>query len=186
MAGIEPFSFARNANLGIDPYGKHDVVLVNDDVQFTRGNSLADLERAAYSEPGIGIVSPVVLGTVGNPLQRRFCAARAEGVAISPRYLAFVCVYIKRAVIDAVGLFDEGFTGYGGDDIDYSYRTQRAGFKLAVTSSVIVKHGFGGHASSSSFARSHGNTGASMADMNARFREKWGVPPDYSFETETV
>jgi len=175
--GANPFLFARNANIGILSAGEDDVVLMNDDVRLITKHSLRELERVAYLRSSIGIVSPQVVGVVGNPLQdaRSYC----EDASISEERLCFVCVYIKREVIRKVGSLDERFNGYGGDDDDYSLRTQLLGYDLVVTKSCMVCHGFGSERSSSSFARTLGTTKESMTEMNAALDAKWhdGVSP---------
>lgn len=179
VPGINPFIFARNANIGIREAGINDVVLVNDDVSFYRRNSLKDLEKAAYSSSEIGIVSPLIEGSVGNIYQRARCFYRPDGIFISPKRLAFVCVYIKRSTIDLIGLLDEQFDGYGGDDDDYCYRAEQAGLKMAVTSDVLVRHGFGLAKSSSSFQRTMPHQLDSLALMRKKFIAKHGVPPKH-------
>lgn len=180
ITGIVPFIFSRNANLGIKAAGTNDVVLVNDDVCFTSRNSLKILERDAYSSSEIGIISPVVSGSVGNPYQHLTCRGRKDGISISPQRLAMVCVYIKRSTIDLIGLLDEQFDGYGGDDDDYSHRAEQAGLKLAITTDVQVRHGFGRCRSSSSFSRTLStNAHASMLEMRKKFIAKHGVPPKH-------
>jgi GT2 family glycosyltransferase len=53
-----------------------------------------------------------------------------------------VCTYIKREVINKVGLLDEEtFKGYGAEDADYSKRVKLAGYKLAVAPQIKVTHG---------------------------------------------
>lgn len=55
--------------------------------------------------------------------------------------LAFFCTLMRRAAIDAVGNLDEEFD-FGGEDDDYCYRLQRAGFSLALSlHSYVVHHG---------------------------------------------
>jgi GT2 family glycosyltransferase len=160
VEGVEPFVFARNANIGIAraskspfnpdiPFVKPDILLVNDDVAFLKPGTIATLQAVAYSYPRIGIVSPQIIGVVGNPMQR-FGYSIGHGAESTSR-LCFVCVYIKREVLEAVGPLDESFTGYGGDDDDYCDRTMEAGYTLAVTGDAVVKHGYGGKQYSSSF-----------------------------------
>lgn len=170
VPGVEPFIYARNANLGIQAAGRADILLVNDDVQFCGMGPIANLARIARSDPRIGILSPLVMGGVGNLLQRG--RPGAPRLIVSQERLAFVCVYLKREVIDQVGLLDERFDGYGGDDDDYSHRVQRAGFTLSVTSAALVRHGFGDQRSSASFARTMGQTEASMHEMRQLLKEK--------------
>jgi len=174
LCGVEPFIYARNANIGIKFAGDSDVLLVNDDVQFQHCGTIQALSDVAYSDPSIGIVSPRVIGGVGNNEQKwNPRVNQLHPVSICQRpYLAFVCVYIKRIVFDTIGLFDESFDGYGAEDEDLSQRAHNADFKLAVANHAVVKHGFGQHQSSASFARTMGSTAASMAAMRQKFREK--------------
>jgi glycosyltransferase involved in cell wall biosynthesis len=44
-----------------------------------------------------------------------------------------------RAVFDTIGGFDESF-GVGGDDVDFSWRAQRAGFSLGFSTDAIVHY----------------------------------------------
>lgn len=81
--------------------------------------------------------------------------------------LAFFCTLIRRAAVDAVGELDEAFD-FGGEDDDYCYRLQRAGFSLALSLHSYVMH-LGGV--------SEGPRPAVASDRyrrnNARLMEKW-------------
>jgi hypothetical protein len=168
LPGIEPFCFARNANIGIRAAGRDDVLLVNDDVRFMLPETSHVLRRVAHRREAVGILSPRIVGEVGNPLQAD--PPKGTLLHISRKRLAFVCVYIKRAVFDAVGLLDERFTGYGCEDRDFCRRAQEAGFKLAVTRRLDVLH-----LSSQSFRRAmtEGGRLASADRMRELYRTKW-------------
>jgi len=57
------------------------------------------------------------------------------------RWLIFLCVMMKRRVLEEVGGVDE--TLPGGDDIDLSIRMRQAGYKLYVNpQAFLVHHGF--------------------------------------------
>src|SRR5208337_4372027 len=150
IQGPPTFSMTGNGNLGWKQVPTTDDTLyVGDDVRFTQGDTVELLQEAAYSDPEIGILSPKILGAVGNPLQKD---SNSEGLTYSDS-LCFVCVYIKREVLDKVGYMDTIFgTDYGFDDIDYCWRTTRAGYKLAITPRVQVEH----HHASATFARTTG------------------------------
>jgi hypothetical protein len=67
----EPFVYAKACNIGIK-YAlerDHDVVLLNDDCVLL-GPTLDSLAILAYHFPDIGLLSPLIKGCVGNPLQR--------------------------------------------------------------------------------------------------------------------
>ncbi len=148
--GVEPFVFARNANLGIRAAGRDDVLLINDDCRLIM-STIAPLRALAYEPPAVGLLSPQIIGGVGNPLQEAR-PGDAERYP-SPTRLAFVCVYLPRATIDRVGLLDERFTGYGGDDDDYDLRVRQAGLSCLVAGRVRVEHGTAEQRFSTSFAR---------------------------------
>lgn len=173
IAGPSPFVFARNANLGICTAGDRDVLLINDDVRFTRAGTLETLRRVAHSNPCIGILSPQFIGQVGNLLQR--AAYPLPGLTFSAQRLCFTCVYLKRAVIDRIGLLDERFTGYGAEDDDYCWRVQAAGLRLVVTPEIVVRHGFGKQTqATTSFDRTNRmNFRALTEQSTGKLRLKW-------------
>src|SRR5208282_3087838 len=145
-----------------------------DDVRFLAPDTAEWLRDLAYSDPLIGILSPRISGGVGNPLQ--YTPDPYNDLTYSKMYLCFPCVYIKRAVIDTIGYLDEQFSQYGWDDVDYSLRTKNAGFRLAVTSRVVVHHGLDGIGANCTFLRSIGREGVNIQDGHNRelFYKKWG------------
>jgi GT2 family glycosyltransferase len=149
VAGIAPFVFARNANLGIAAC-EGDVVLMNDDaIPATRG-WLDVLHRAAHSRPDAGPVSPL-LSQSGNPAQdvRIAVTARASADphrASDPAYIVetssvtFACVYLRRELLARVGPLDIGFVWYGWEDNDYCLRAQQRGRRSLVAHGALVSH----------------------------------------------
>jgi hypothetical protein len=147
------FVFARNANLGIDCAGNKDVILANDDCEITEKDSIFKLVSIAAKFPRLGILSPVIDGGVGNPLQKigssgwpqnagnEICLGGTEADAMP---VCFPFVFLSRAMITAIGPLDENFSGYGFDDNDLCIRARRAGWETAITRQVCVKHGSGG------------------------------------------
>ena len=138
--GPEEFSYAKNLNVGlrmVDP--DHDVFVICDDVRLTGAHSIETLRKIANSDDRIGMLSPWVNGAADNPDQ----TTNRGSLVFSNRYLAMACFYLKRKVINTIGYLDEEVFsgGYGWDDVDYCRRIHDAGFKLAVTYDVKVKHG---------------------------------------------
>lgn len=168
----EPFVYARNANLGIQGCSG-DVLLMNDDAHFTQEGTLEALQGVFALRPDIGILSPRVdgvangVGCTGAPIQE------------TKHYLSFVCVLIRRSVFDKIGLLDERFTKYGSEDVDLCRRAQAAGFTLATTSLVMVKH----TSCSSSYGREP-DLELKRAESAKLYIEKWGrlTPGHYSDE----
>jgi hypothetical protein len=177
VQGEEPFIMAKNVNRGFDIACGWDVLFVTDDVRFIAPGTVEELQRLAYLDPQIGILSPLIRGGCDNILQREGGTVYLSdiGVAFSEQRLVFICPYIKREVIDKIGGLDERFIGYGWDDDDYSRRTQLAGYKLGVARHVVVQHADG---ASNTLSYTRRNTAAGVSQMcesnRQLFEQKWG------------
>lgn len=167
VPGEKPFCYARNANIGILAAGDDDVILLNDDALLETPNGFAALERAALEHPEYGVIGATA-NNVGNLAQK----PHGIGLREDPRMVCFICVYIPRRTIDAVGLLDERFVGYGYDDDDYCLRVRRAGLKIGIHDGCFVDHG----TLRSSF-RGDPRTPANMTQNHILFVQKWGTHP---------
>jgi GT2 family glycosyltransferase len=168
------FNFARFANIGIKAcFG--DVMIVNDDVTFPDPQTVQRLYEAAYSSKTYGIVSPKIVG--GGQVPQTDVPGGT--IITTPHFLAFVCVYIKREVIDNIGFLDERYSdGYGYEDVDYCVTARKAGYELAVTGHTSIQHGYDRQSCSTSFIRTFQNGyGAAGARNRERFMAKWGGKP---------
>ncbi len=172
VQGPPVFSMPGNGNLGWAKVpSNHDMLYVGDDVRFLHANSIELLSAAAYSDPAVGILSPKIIGAVGNSLQSN---PNPEGLSYSQRGLCFVCVFFKREMLDKVGYMDPIYGGnYGYDDDDYGHRVKLTGYKLAVTSSVQVEHRHAG----TTFWKISGATGVNCSVNAEKFKKKWGFLP---------
>ena len=177
--GPRKFSMAGNANIGWSMVGEgSDILYLGDDVRLTQPDTVARLQQLAYSDPKIGMLSPKIIGGADNPTQTD--PPMDAEVVYSDKYLALVCTYIKRAVIDAVGFLDDvTFQGYGAEDADYSKRVKQADFRLAVAPHVEVIHGVD-RKGTETFMRNVGGYYEDIqaqADANeAAYFQKWGEP----------
>lgn len=145
---MEKFSFSRAVNMGIEARPLDDIILINDDCVLLKP-SFHQLSEIAYMYPTVGILSPLIRGCVGNPVQRfheyrkhwlehenlKFVCGNAP--------VCFPCVYLKRDMIRKIGLMDETISGYGYDDNEYCERARRMEWETGVTCKVIVQHGDG-------------------------------------------
>lgn len=137
IEGVKPFIFARNVNRGIQAAGTNDVIVLNDDAILETPGGFSAMAREADAHPEFGLIASTC-NNVGNPNQWR---QGTVGLRNEPRMACFVCVYIPRRTIEAVGMLDETFVGYGLDDDDYSLRVRQAGLKIGVSESCYVDHG---------------------------------------------
>jgi len=168
--------FTLTANRGIElARAGSDVVLLNSDTQVTPG-WLAALARCARSDPSIGTVTPFSNNAEICSLPR-FCEnnpwpedrdatlmARALALAAAPTYpdlptgVGF-CLYVRRALLDAIGGFDPDFgLGYGEEN-DLCLRAAAAGYRNVLCDDAFVLH-LGG----SSF----GNKRRDLAERNMK------------------
>ena len=162
--GIKPFIFSRNMNLGIKAAGDDDVILLNDDALLKTPGGFSALKKLADDESDFGIFAPCT-NVTGAPAQR------FQGVGLREvDNVAFVCVYIPRRTINAVGLLDERFVTYGWDDNDYCRRVKMAGLKIGVYDFTFVDHG-----SLRSTFRGDPGAAGNIEEGRRIFNEKWGV-----------
>lgn len=164
VAGVKPFVFARNVNLGIAAC-TDDIVILNDDAILETPNGFQMLAEVA-KDPTIGLVAPTTNVTGLREQWRR----NDHSIRFVPRTVPFVCVYIPRRVVDQIGLLDERYVGYGWEDNDYCRRIVLAGLKLAIVDDVYVDHG-----SLRSTFRGHPRAPGDLEIGQRLFREKWGV-----------
>lgn len=148
--------FVGTCNRGMLLESLGDVILLNSDTTVTRG-WVQKMRRAAYSRPKIGTVTPLTNnGTIcsvplfleNNSIPRDFSlddfAALVESVSEreyveAPTCVGF-CVYIRREMLDQVGLFDPIFKQGYGEENDLSMRGLRAGFANIIDDATFIYH----------------------------------------------
>lgn len=136
--GVKPFVFSRNVNRGIAACRESPVfIIMGDDVEPLSIGVFDVLACYLADNVSCGIVSPGVVGVIGNERQR--FNIRAKPTAEADK-VAFVCVAISRRLSERVGALDERFVGYGCEDDDYSWRMRKAGFGLSVLPGIAVRH----------------------------------------------
>jgi GT2 family glycosyltransferase/SAM-dependent methyltransferase/glycosyltransferase involved in cell wall biosynthesis len=134
---------------------RNDVVLLNSDTVVTRG-WLDKLRRCAASDRRIGTITPFTNnGEICS--FPRFCEPnpvpedpelvnRALERAAIPLYpdlptgVGF-CLYIRRALLDRIGLFDAESFGLGyGEENDFCLRALQAGYRNVLCEDTFVVH----------------------------------------------
>lgn len=149
--------FTRSVNRGMRLHPDRDVVLLNSDT-LVFGDWIDRLRRAAHAGPRIGTANPLTNGShmSGYPFRRSdgqvtfeigdaaldALAAEANTArSVEVHYTVGFCIYIRRAVLDDVGLFDaEHFPVGYGEEADFCYRARRVGWRHVVTGDVFVRH----------------------------------------------
>jgi GT2 family glycosyltransferase len=157
VAGDTNQGFAANVNRGIraaDP--THDVVLLNSDMVALPG-WLEGLQYAAAQSEDVGLVGGKLLyergsiqwgGTVRHRdspewFDHRFRFRQTSyGPANIPQTvlaLTGACMYIKREVIDRIGLMDEGYD-MAFEDVDFCLRARQAGYRSLYWPGAELEH----------------------------------------------
>ena len=157
ILGADNVGFAANVNRGLqaaDP--KLDVVLLNADV-VARDRWLDCLQYAAYAADDIGIVGAKLLypdgriqhggvhRNLGAPVwfdhRFRFKPANHGPANITCAVLAVTgaCMYVRRAVLDAVGMLDERYP-MAYEDVDWCLRTWQAGYRVIYFPPATLDH----------------------------------------------
>ncbi len=149
----ENLGFVRSANVAFDGRNGHDVVVVNSDVVVFAG-WLRQLRAAA----GQRVASVTALSNNGSiatvaepsayPTVESLSALAAQAIAEGPPpYDTPVgvghCLYLSNEALADVGSFDEAFSPGYGEEVDWSIRARRRGWRHVVAPGAIVWHDAG-------------------------------------------
>ena len=152
----ERLGFVGSVNRGMRASAR-DVVLLNSDTELTAG-WLEKMQRAAYSAPGVATVTPfsndATICSLPQPLEHNEIPAGHDLASFAelvercsireyPRLPTGVgmCLYVKRKVLERVGLFDERRFGLGyGEENDFCVRALLAGYVHVLDDATFVFH----------------------------------------------
>lgn len=186
----KPFHWSKSINAGIRLAGDADVIIFNDDCFiYTQGLDQV-LQAVAYSSEDIGASSALRNDQIDRSLadermiddyelylqhvaaNRHLCSFVDEIPYVFNERPILTAAYIKRSVLDIVGLLDEFFL-LNREDVDWGYRMARAGYLSALAYGAFVEHG-GDHFNfdQSNSRRRAGNTGTRPIDAEY-FDTKW-------------
>lgn len=183
LANERNLGFTATANRGIAEAGRADVVLLNADTEVA-AHWLSGMRRAAWASADTASATAVSdnAGAFSVPaleqenpfphewtfsdaaLALRQCAGSAYPRL--PTGNGF-CLYLKRAVIDAIGALDaQAFPQGYGEENDWCQRAEAAGRRHVIAGDVLVRH-----ARSQSFGEERRRTlgEAGMAVLRARW-----------------
>ncbi|MCK9516522.1 MAG: glycosyltransferase [Ottowia sp.] len=152
--------FVGTVNRGMRLSAQRDVLLLNSDTEVAPG-WLDRLRAAAYSDEKVASVTPFSNNATicsyprfcqDNALPDGWDTARLDAlfarvgagqVLDLPTGVGF-CMYIRRAALDEIGLFDEASFGAGyGEENDFCMRAQAAGWRNLHALDVFVHHSGG-------------------------------------------
>ena len=147
--------FTGTANRGM-VRSRADVVLLNSDTIVTAG-WLDALRRCAGSDPRIGTITPFSnnaeicsfprfcadnswrAGDDPEPIRAALARAAVPTYPDLPTGVGF-CLFVRRALIDAIGAFDMAFgLGYGEEN-DLCLRAARGGWRNVLADDAFVVH----------------------------------------------
>ena len=155
------FNFARANNLAMGRCAG-DVVLLNDDTEPTAGW----LERLRADSRGYALTAARTgYQCAGNPDLWGEGAARLTWYPIN-----MFCAFIPQRVRNVIGLLEEEFAYYGGEDVDYSARALQHGFPLVASSAFVA------HAGTQSFGPRKDRL---MRESDKIVRERYGLRPPF-------
>jgi GT2 family glycosyltransferase len=147
--------FTATANIGM-ARSRADVVLLNSDTIVTSG-WLDALLRCAASDDRIGTITPFSnnaeicsfprfcrnnvwpQGADPEPVRAALAAAAVPCYPDIPTGVGF-CMYVRRALLDAVGSFDCAFGAGYGEENDLCLRAAAAGFRNVLCDDAFVLH----------------------------------------------
>ena len=152
--------FVRSVNAGIERTAERDVVILNSDTEVPPG-WLTRLSAAAEQTPAAASITPfsnnaticsyphfcadnaLPDGLSLEEVDALFAAANAGRITEIPTGVGF-CMYLRRAAIDDVGLFDATAFGRGyGEENDWCLRATEKGWKHLLATDVFVYHSGG-------------------------------------------
>jgi GT2 family glycosyltransferase len=160
--------FAAGNNIGIKSCDARFYLLLNSDT-LVREGALERLLTAMASALDVGLVSPRLEWPDGEPQESCFRYHRPISELISsartgiitrmlsryevpmtvqdersfPEWTSFACVLIRREVLEAIGLLDDGFFMYF-EDVDLCFRAREAGWRILHEPAARVVHLRGG------------------------------------------
>ena len=187
--------FVRGNNAGIeaaDPAS--DIVLLNNDLEFTQRDWLQRLRACAHGAADRGIVGcrlalpdgrllhagtymmpDTMWGQQVGSLEKD--VGQYAGV-FDVEGIVFACAYVKREVVTAIGGLSLDFESYF-EDTDYCLRARQAGFRTVLCGDVTLIHD------------EHGSTRGDDGTFNRlfqgsrkTFRRKWGAALEGRYRRE--
>ncbi len=156
IANSENMGFAKANNIGIESIpGGNDAILLNNDTVIVDPAWISKLQECAYSSPEVGPVGCRLVRPHGGlqhlgaymPLETLWGQQIAGGEKdinqlSDNRFVesvVFACAYLRREVLDRVGLLEEEYVSYF-EDSDYCARAKKVGYRSVCCGDAKVLH----------------------------------------------
>lgn len=157
LRNTQNLGYTRTCNLGIGAAGDDDIVLLNADTEVGP-RWLERLRLTAYADANTGTVTAVSdnAGAFSVPELERYCPIPARWSLVQTQRALLqqagaclpqlpsgngFCMYIKRAMLDRVGVLDaDAFPCGYGEENDLCQRGERQGFRHVIAGDVFVRH----------------------------------------------
>jgi GT2 family glycosyltransferase len=135
-----------------------DYVFALDNDLVADPSALGEMVKLAESDPVIGLVGAKIydyeekdlilsagskIDYTENVLRQYGRGERDRGQfdrVMSVDHVGMGHVLIRHSVFEAIGLLDEGYVGYGYEDVDYCVRATKAGFQILYCPTAKVWH----------------------------------------------
>jgi GT2 family glycosyltransferase len=141
--------FVGSVNEAFQMAGNADVVVVNSDVQVLSGwwqglvaaikDTPAVASASTLADNGGMLSVPALAGSAISADGLARAAACVPLTADLPVAVAH-CTYFTRSALDAVGSFDPAFAPGYGEEVDWSFRAKRKGFRHVAALHSYVLH----------------------------------------------
>ena len=114
--------YTKATNLGIKEATGEFVILLNNDTEMLpqEQNKWLNMLEKPFADPKVGIVGPLELFDIYS----------------NHHVLIFFCVMVRKAIFDEIGILDEIYSPGGGEDIDFTIRVKKAGYRSVPISTV--------------------------------------------------
>ena len=155
MAHGENLGFSRGMNAAMRQIGSEIIVLLNNDVAV-RPDWLTELVRP-FSDPTVGITGSKLLYPDGQTIQhagaelsyplahshhfhfQEVDTGQADSLREVP-YVTGAALAVHRRVLDEIGLFDEQFSPFYYEEVDWCYRVRAAGYRVLLVGTAVAIH----------------------------------------------
>ena len=145
------FSGAHNIGMkkSLEKYKPDYILLLNDDCEIVQKDWLTEIIKVGEGDKNIGILGGKIvypngsLQNIGGYLRKWEITKELDGKrkeVFEVDHVMGAFMFIKKSVIDKIGLLDEMYTPYLLEDTDYCLTAKKNGFKIVSVPFVKVIH----------------------------------------------